>query len=740
MRRLIVAFLLTIGAAAGAHAQTGCTIQTKAQLLNAMADNTAQYGLTPQVLRNFVCSVTSLGAGGSLGNTTISGTLGVTGATSLSSLGTSGNVGVGGTLGVNGSATFTGASVNLGNWLAPVAPVALPYSPLLTTVLGSSGSPDYTANPALSVEKIGTGNATLGVNPAFSAFAIMTGSDWQDHMTGVLGQAESRGAQPSGSGYEPYIEGGRFQAIANSAMAPNASGVQAEAGTNGTSPYQHLIGIETITQNNYDNPTNTFDPAHYASGITVDCGYAGTSPKNCDVGVYMNIYSSWSGGGQFQRGFLADTNTITSTGTLIEGRGHMAYGLNLQFANGMSAWAVVPNNTPLWQMNAATNAPLNILKLDGSNNLNIAQDAGVAAVHVFQSDWLTPGTATYQLPWPVPGAHASVLSNVGQIALTTASRASDLSNSYGSLQTTIGTASFAMNDDVFATSARHVTVYAGYDEAQTLGGSSGLTYGREIDAVNFASAGTPATPGSPYHYGDTDGLWLASGGQHTGVADATTAITVKNNGAPYQTGIVFGASSITMAGGFGYAMKLAKGHLIQWYDSSDVAGPNITSIVATAANSIGLQFQDGGATFVNAGGHAVASVQQIASAVNGVALTPSIAASPVAITAIGTDTNIELNLTPKGTGAVYTSAPFVAGSFGNTGSTFAVDSSGNTKALTYSVGSNQVVGARQTGWTAMTGTPDISTAFATSTVTTAQLAERVLSLQAALTTHGLIGP
>jgi hypothetical protein len=52
---------------------------------------------------------------------------------------------------------------------------------------------------------------------------------------------------------------------------------------------------------------------------------------------------------------------------------------------------------------------------------------------------------------------------------------------------------------------------------------------------------------------------------------------------------------------------------------------------------------------------------------------------------------------------------------------------------------NQVVGPRSTGWTAMTGTPDQSTAFATSTVTLAQLAGRVMALQAMLTTHGLCG-
>jgi hypothetical protein len=70
---------------------------------------------------------------------------------------------------------------------------------------------------------------------------------------------------------------------------------------------------------------------------------------------------------------------------------------------------------------------------------------------------------------------------------------------------------------------------------------------------------------------------------------------------------------------------------------------------------------------------------------------------------------------------------------------FLLDGSGNVKGLTFRVGSNQVVGARQTGWTAMTGTPNIAAVYDTSTVTLAQLAGRVMALQVGLTTHGLIG-
>ncbi|MFM6196296.1 MAG: hypothetical protein ACKPEN_17355, partial [Planktothrix sp.] len=56
----------------------------------------------------------------------------------------------------------------------------------------------------------------------------------------------------------------------------------------------------------------------------------------------------------------------------------------------------------------------------------------------------------------------------------------------------------------------------------------------------------------------------------------------------------------------------------------------------------------------------------------------------------------------------------------------------------FSVGSNQVVSARRTGWVAPTGTAS-RTAFSTATVTLPQLAERVKALIDDLTAHGLIG-
>jgi hypothetical protein len=55
----------------------------------------------------------------------------------------------------------------------------------------------------------------------------------------------------------------------------------------------------------------------------------------------------------------------------------------------------------------------------------------------------------------------------------------------------------------------------------------------------------------------------------------------------------------------------------------------------------------------------------------------------------------------------------------------------------YYIGTNKVVGARDTGWTASTGTA-LKGAFATGTATLVQAAQRIKALEDAMRAHGLI--
>lgn len=88
--------------------------------------------------------------------------------------------------------------------------------------------------------------------------------------------------------------------------------------------------------------------------------------------------------------------------------------------------------------------------------------------------------------------------------------------------------------------------------------------------------------------------------------------------------------------------------------------------------------------------------------------------------------------TPTITGSAINATPLVGIGMEPGSATLSV-------ATNIAIGANQVIAARDTGWTAMTGTPNEVTVYDTATVTLPQLAGRMMALQTALTTHGLIG-
>lgn len=75
--------------------------------------------------------------------------------------------------------------------------------------------------------------------------------------------------------------------------------------------------------------------------------------------------------------------------------------------------------------------------------------------------------------------------------------------------------------------------------------------------------------------------------------------------------------------------------------------------------------------------------------------------------------------------------------FTNTHSSGLFEFTGIVKANSFQIGSDQVVGARETGWTAGTGTANKG-AFDADNATTTDVAQRLLAIENALRTHGLI--
>lgn len=153
--------------------------------------------------------------------------------------------------------------------------------------------------------------------------------------------------------------------------------------------------------------------------------------------------------------------------------------------------------------------------------------------------------------------------------------------------------------------------------------------------------------------------------------DASCALQIEANPTKFKVGINFGATSITGCDGVngaGTAIAFALGHQMNWYNSSGAVIGRIASYATTQANTGEIQFNDNGIEFrsFNTGGGAIAYFDGAPNAVNWLTFTNSATGTPTVIGANGTDANIDLQLSPKGTGAVrigtYTvGAPTAAG-------------------------------------------------------------------------------
>lgn len=256
-------------------------------------------------------------------------------------------------------------------------------------------------------------------------------------------------------------------------------------------------------------------------------------------------------------------------------------------------------------------------------------------------DWLelirTPTTNNSQLV---------VLSTIGQGAILGGSRTSDfaLDNSQGC----IGLQGWAINDNT----KNLQTAYGAYFEVRRDAGA-GRTHGFELDVVNFGSA-VSMQPYDMFQQGLTAGAWIASGGEIASTR-ASAAIAIMNNGSTWEKGIIFHSTSIDGTDGIsgsGTAIEMAKGHTVRWMFGSGSLGAAINSSVSNDAASQSLQFTDVGTLFKNKNGRNMLQIAMNQTYVNGLNIVPGNPGTGPTIYADGADTNIDLRLSGKGSGAV----------------------------------------------------------------------------------------
>jgi hypothetical protein len=181
---------------------------------------------------------------------------------------------------------------------------------------------------------------------------------------------------------------------------------------------------------------------------------------------------------------------------------------------------------------------------------------------------------------------------------------------------------------------------------------------------------------------------------------SSAAIVIGGNGSTFDHAIICGVNVIS--GSDPSCMDMSQGVMVKWaFDNTDTTGGYITSQVTSSANTNGLVFSNFGALFQDAGQtHILGRVENVASAVNYLSLVPAATAGSPSLTIHGTDTNVNLTLTPQGTGSVVTAANINAASINFGGSTLATYAHGGTftPTMTFNGSATGITYTTQTGF------------------------------------------
>jgi len=252
--------------------------------------------------------------------------------------------------------------------------------------------------------------------------------------------------------------------------------------------------------------------------------------------------------------------------------------------------------------------------------------------------------------WAMRDSQFLVMQDRGGMAVTGMSQVIDGESDVNPAPT-IGVSGFVINNG-----SRGLSSWGLYSDVQHEPGAPAQSYGLEVAAKNKALDYT-STPYS-MTYG-VYGLWLAGGGDDTyGGAHTNpnnTALAVVSNSSTWNKGIVFAADALTGSDGVtgtATAIQMARGHTISWLQSGGNAGATIRSNVNIGNREVSMIFDNNEIDYFGSGGATLFKMLHQASAVNYLAVKNSATGNAIDIGAFGTDSNIDLSLTTKGSGVV----------------------------------------------------------------------------------------
>lgn len=297
-------------------------------------------------------------------------------------------------------------------------------------------------------------------------------------------------------------------------------------------------------------------------------------------------------------------------------------------------------------------------------------------------DWFTQVERTFgRSNGIIVSSQSAILTNNSPgaaVALTLAARSSTLGALSGG---SIGLGFHVVNDNT----VNPKPAWGAYSEAHRLSEACGQIINLELDPINLGDY----HPIGPVNQNGkmTVGIQLANGGEpgldsgSTVVNDSSAALAVRNNGAKWGVGVVFGYNAIRGtdgATGTGNAMLLGPRQRITWTDLNDAEMASVQSTLVDPASKTRLVFSDLGAIILGPTDNTVFVVRPTANAASYIAVRGGTTSEngPV-LEAVGGD-NADLRISTPGLGLIkYTNPNHLvatgsqAMSLGSTGPAFA---------------------------------------------------------------------
>lgn len=289
------------------------------------------------------------------------------------------------------------------------------------------------------------------------------------------------------------------------------------------------------------------------------------------------------------------------------------------------------------------------------NAVNLTDASGTAgnnSLLLTSINGTTPG-ATF-----IPrDSQLTAMSDRGVIGVSGGSRASDGADLVP-LRAPIGVSGFIINDTVAAQAA-----WAFYADIQHQpSNTSAATYGLEVAAKNKGTDQSGDAYGTSF---GVFGVWLNPGGDPSygggAAAPSNAGIVFVNNGntnATWNKGIIFADGSLTKTGnGTSTALSMGQGATLQWLVSAGVTGGRIRSDVSIAGRDFAMVFQNNLVLFQS---NSIIQSFEIVhqngiTTTNRLRVTDAATGGAPALSAIGTDTDVDLILAPQGAGLLQAS-------------------------------------------------------------------------------------